>query len=62
MKKIKPVKGYAAVWMAGPSGKMREEICEVSFYRESLQQNLRHIRVIITPIHPRKKHRKRRVK
>lgn len=48
--KIKPTTCWAALWWVGASGRQREEICAVGFYKEQLQSNLRKIRVRIIPI------------
>lgn len=56
LKDLKPVKAWAAV-----SEDVPPEIWAVEWYRQHLQDNLRHIRVMVTPIEkrPRKKAAKR---
>jgi hypothetical protein len=44
---IKSTKAWASLWWVGRSGDQHEEICEVSFYKDKLQPNLRKIRVVI---------------
>lgn len=44
--KVKPANAWASVWL--DNGK--DAICEVSFWREHLQSNLRKIRVLIVPL------------
>lgn len=48
LKDLKPTTGWAAVSYDTPP-----EIWQVGWYREHLQQNLRHIRVTITPTLPK---------
>jgi len=48
---IKPVFAWASVWDDGA----KDAICQVSFYKDSLQDNLRHIRVRVVPTHRRRK-------
>jgi hypothetical protein len=52
LKDLKPAKAWAGV-----SEDVPPEIWQVEWYRENLQSNLRHIRVMVTPIvrKPRKK-------
>lgn len=45
-KKPKAVKAWASVWE--DDGK--PAICEISFYKDHLQSNLKHIRVLISPL------------
>lgn len=45
LKDLKPTKAWAAV-----SEDVPPEIWQVEWYREHLQSNLRHIRVMVTPI------------
>lgn len=54
LKDLKPTRMWAAVSYDTPP-----EIWETAFYRQHLQDNLRHIRVMVTPIvrKPRKKQR-----
>lgn len=47
---IKPTKAWAALWLVGASGRQREEICQVEFYKDQLQSNLRKIPVQIVPV------------
>lgn len=55
LKDLKPTKAWAAV-----SEDVPPEIWAVEWYREHLQQNLRHIRVMVTPIAKHAKGRKKR--
>lgn len=50
LKTVKPVKMWAAVSIDVPP-----KISGVEWYREDLQDNLRHIRVVVAPAKPTKK-------
>ena len=55
--KTEPAKMYAAI-----SEDVPPQIYEVGFYREHMErQDLRHIRVMVTPIIRKRKSRKRRL-
>lgn len=45
LRDLKPTKAWAAVSYDTPP-----EIWQVAWYRENLQSNLRHIRVMVTPL------------
>lgn len=56
LKTIKPIRMWAEI-----SGDRPPQIWDVAFYREALRQDLRHVRVLVTPIQrrPAKRRKKR---
>jgi hypothetical protein len=46
VKPAKPVKAWASVWVENGE----DAICQIGFWRDTLQSNLRKIRVLVSPL------------
>jgi hypothetical protein len=57
LRDLKPAKAWAAVSYDTPP-----QIWAIDWYREHLQSNLRHIRVMVTPIAKHQKGRKKKAR